>query len=151
MSDWALPAAMQVGAKPEEGEPERKRQRGGGASTQEDAGVKKLLTQLEARLRQVELENETHMLIGRDNEVAVHLRGVVKAYADEAKKPEKKGELGPPEFQNFLGLLSVCDNYCSRVNSAEISCHHAVLKRLLVQVRKQEVGMLTLWIKTCNI
>ena len=115
----------------------------------EEPAVKKLVAQLESRMRQLELENHTTLLIPRNHVIAQHLRATASAYAEAAK--QKKFEMEPPEPQLFVALLYACKSWCEQADSNSVTRQAAMMDRLIHMTERQELQEVTQWVKTMTI
>jgi len=115
--------------------------------------TRKLVYQLEARMRAVEHMGDMKMFFPKAHPLVEAGQAQLKIYMETVKKEGAEHQRGPPEIQVFSALLSATESWL-----AEASCqpglkrHRGLCNRVLAMMQHaKDASEVSLWLKECTL
>lgn len=115
-----------------------------------EAGMRKLVFQLESRIRTLEYASATQIFLQKDHALVEVGVTSYKKYIELVELEGQGHGRGPPDPQVFSSLLKDIDNFLSQEGSpAEVRKYQGIGNRLLAMMEKGTAEDASMWIKEC--
>lgn len=114
----------------------------------EEVAVKRLVHQLETRVRTLEHQNAVQLFVPKDHEILEVAKKVMKVYDAKVKEAGSGHKFGPPELQVLGGVLPACENWLSEESCpGQLKKYRGVCTRLMSMMQHADPEEVAGWVK----
>ena len=113
----------------------------------EEVAVKRLVHQLETRVRTLEHENAVQVFVSKDQEVIGVSKNIAKIYDAKVKEAGSGHKFGPPELQVLGGILPTREN-CLKEESCpgKLKKYRGACTRLMAMMQHADPEEVAGWV-----